>query len=43
MKVQVAFLDRETVIKELVPGEAAKAAAERGDVDGGIQTDEHLL
>ena len=30
MKVQVAFMDRETVIKELVPGEVAKAAAERG-------------
>ena len=30
MKVWAAFMDRETAIKELVPGEAARAAAERG-------------
>lgn len=30
MKVQFAFMDRGTVIKEPVPGGAAKAAAERG-------------
>ncbi len=44
MKVWVAFMDRETVKKPMpVTAKSGGRDWREGDIDGGIQTDEHLL
>ncbi len=44
MKVWVAFMDRETAKKPIpVTVKSGGRDWREGDIDGGIQTDEHLL